>query len=86
MKDKELYHQTKQAELHEYEAKLEELKVHLSDEDVELTKKIKMAQSKLKEAKEKLVAFEKANLEDIDTHKKEIDDSFISLNIHLAMS
>lgn len=90
MNDKELYQQKKQTELDEYETQIEKLKANSSEYEAdakdELSEKIRLAELKLKEGREKLKALEKAHLEELEAHKKEIDDAFIAINIHLAMS
>lgn len=90
MKEKELYQQKKQTQLDEYEAQIEKLKANSSEYEPsgngELSEKIRLAELKIKEGREKLKAFEEANLEELEAHKKEIDDTFISINIHLSMS
>jgi uncharacterized protein YicC (UPF0701 family) len=83
MKDLELYLQTKQAQLSEYEAKLEELKEKLSKTDAnasaELDKQINTIELKLRDGKIKLEAVKKATKEDID-------EIFRTIYTHLAMS
>lgn len=90
MDEKELYQQKKQAELDQYGIKLKELKEELSafdaDANRELDKQINILELKLKEGKIKLEAFVKANKEEFESHKKAVDDAFISINTHLAMS
>ena len=90
MKDKELYVQKKQAQLEDYDARIEKLKAEAFESDMEdkstLFKQIKTAELSLKEGKERLKAFEKANKDEIEAYKKNIDDAFIEINIHLAMS
>lgn len=90
MNDKELYQQEKQAELDKYEVNLSELKNLTSEFDADanrkLDKQIERVELKIKEAKTKLEAFSKARKEEVEAHKKAIDETFIAINTHLAMS
>jgi hypothetical protein len=90
MENKEIYRQKKQAQLDECEAKIEKLKTEAFESESEakhiLYKQIDTAELKLKDGKEKLAAFENANKDEIEAYKKDIDDTFIAINIHLAMS
>ncbi|WP_419767502.1 hypothetical protein [Arcobacter sp.] len=90
MSDKELYQEQKKRQLAEYETQMKELKekasAHDSVANTKLFKQIEIVELKLKEGKAKLKAFEKASKEEIEAHKKAIDDAFIEINIHLAMS
>ncbi len=90
MNEQALYLQTKQIQLDEYEAKLKELKEEFSASDTdtmrELNEKIKSVELKIKDAKEKLKAAAKATNEEIEAHKKAIDDVFRAIYTHLAMS
>ncbi|RXJ81007.1 hypothetical protein [Arcobacter sp. F2176] len=90
MNDIELYLKTKQAQLNEYEGKLKELKSSLSPTDAkanaELDERIKTVETKLEDGKSKLEALSKATKEELDAHKKAIDESFQAIYTHLAMS
>lgn len=90
MDDKERYQQEKQAQLDKYEVNLRELKNLTSEFDADanrkLDKQIKSAELKIKEAKTKLEAFCKARKEELEADKKAIDETFIAINTHLAMS
>jgi superfamily II RNA helicase len=90
MNDKELYQQEKQAQLDKYEVNLRELKNLTSEFDADanrkLDKQIESAELKIKEAKTKLEAFCKARKEEFEADKKAIDETFIAINTHLAMS
>ena len=90
MNDKELYQQEKQAQLDKYEVNLRELKNLTSEFDADanrkLDKKIKSVELKIEEAKTKLKAFCKARKEELEAEKKAIDETFIAINTHLAMS
>lgn len=90
MNEKELYQQNRQAELDEYGMRLKELKNQISefdaDENRKLDKQINILELKLKEGKTKLEAFIKASKEEFESHKKEVDDAFMAINTHLAMS
>lgn len=90
MNEQEIYLQEKQAQLHKYELKLVELKNLTSEFDADanrkLYKKIDCVELKLKEAKTKLEAFSKARKEELEAHKKAIDETFIAININLSMS
>ena len=90
MNDQELYQQQKQAQLDKYEVNLSELKNLTSEFDADanrkLDKKIKSVELKIEEAKTKLKAFYKARKEELEAEKKAIDETFIAINTHLAMS
>ncbi len=90
MNDQELYQQQKQAQLDKYEVNLSELKNLISEFDADanrkLDKKIKSVELKIEEAKTKLKAFSKARKEELEAEKKAIDETFIAINTHLAMS
>jgi len=90
MNNIELYLQTKQAQLKEYELKLKALKEKISSSNVEakseIDKRIQAVETKIKDGKEKLDAASKASKDEIESHKKAIDDVFMAINTHLAMS
>lgn len=90
MNDRELFQHEKQAILDDYEEKLKELKemasVSNTNDNTDLDKQIKTVESKIKDAKVKLAAVGKASDEEIESHKKDIDDSFKTIYTHLAMS
>ncbi len=93
MDERALYLQTKQIQLDAYETKLGELKKKASEPDAntlseltELTQQIKTAELKLKDAKTKLEIAAKATNEEIESHKKAIDDTFREIYSRLAMS
>ena len=90
MSDKQLYQIQKERQLVQYETQIKELKEKASaydaDANTKLFKQIEIVELKLKEGKAKLNAFEKASKEEIEAHKKAIDDAFMEINIHLAMS
>jgi predicted nuclease with TOPRIM domain len=89
MDEKKLYQQKKQAQIDEYELRLKELKDQLSEFDADANRKldklIKIVEEKLEESKSRLEAISKASKEEFEAHKKVIDDSFMSINTHLAM-
>gem|GEM_PF-6183851 len=90
MNDKERYQQEKQAQLDKYEVDLSELKNLTSEFDADanrkLDKQIESVELKIREAKTKLEAFSKARKEEFEADKKAIDETFIAINTHLAMS
>ncbi|MGC9351547.1 MAG: hypothetical protein ACP5D3_06120 [Sulfurovum sp.] len=90
MNNRELYQQEKQAILDEYVEKLQELKdmASASDADAkaEFDKQIKTVELKIEEAKAALEAVGKASEEEIDAHKKAIDDTFRAIYTHMSMS
>ncbi len=90
MNDKELYRQKKQSQLDDIEARIENLKEEAlqstANTKSKLYEQIETAQLTLKEAKAKLESFEKANKDEIESHKKDIDETFMAINSRLAMS
>jgi hypothetical protein len=90
MNDRKLYQQEKQAILDDYEEELKELKEMASASNAEaqneFNKQIKTVGLEITDAKIKLEAVEKASEEEIESHKKLIDDSFMAINRGLTMS
>ena len=90
MNDRELYQQEKQAILDEYVEKLQELKEMASASDAdaksEFDKQIKTVELKIEEAKAALEAVAKASEEEIEAHKKAIDETFRAIYTHMSMS
>lgn len=90
MNDREIYQQEKQAVLDEYVEKLQELKAMAAasngDAKSEFDKQIKTVELKLKEAKAALEAVAKASDEEIEAHKKAIDDTFRAVYTGMSMS
>ncbi len=74
----------------EYVEKLQELKEMASasegDDKSEFDKQIKTVELKIEEAKAALEAVGKASEEEIEAHKKAIDDSFRAIYTHMSMS
>ncbi|MFT7004777.1 MAG: hypothetical protein ACJAWW_002142 [Sulfurimonas sp.] len=90
MNYREEYQQEKQAILDDYKEELNELKEMASasklDATPELDKEIKILEIKLKDAKAQLKAVANVSEEEVESHKKAIDDTFRSIYSHLAMS
>ena len=90
MNDRELYQQEKQAILDEYVEKLQELKAMASASDAdaksEFDKQIKAVELKIEEAKAALEAVAKASEEEIEAHKKAIDETFRAIYTGMSMS
>ena len=90
MNDRELYQQEKRAILDEYVEKLQELKAMASASDAdaksEFDKQIKTVELKIEEAKAALEAVAKASEEEIEAHKKAIDETFRAIYTHMSMS
>ncbi|WP_345977997.1 hypothetical protein [Sulfurimonas sp. HSL3-7] len=90
MNDRELYRQEKQAILDEYVEQLQELKEMASasgaDAKNEFDKQIKTVELKIEEAKAALEAVAKASDEEIEAHKKAIDETFRAIYTHMSMS
>ena len=90
MNDRELYQQEKQAILDEYVEKLQELKAMASASDAdaksEFDKQIKTVELKIEEAKAALEAVAKASEEEIEAHKKAIDETFRAIYTRMSMS
>ncbi|MDA3947201.1 MAG: hypothetical protein PF439_11045 [Helicobacteraceae bacterium] len=90
MNDREIYQQEKQAILYEYVEKLQELKEIASasngDAKSEFDKQIKTVETKLEEAKAAVEAVGKASEEEIEAHKKAIDETFRAIYTHMSMS
>jgi len=90
MNDRELYQQEKRAILDEYVEKLQELKAMASASDAdaksEFDKQIKTVELKIEEAKAALEAVAKASEEEIEAHKKAIDETFRAIYTGMSMS
>ena len=90
MNDRELYQQEKRAILDEYVEKLQELKAMASASDAEskseFDKQIKAVELKIEEAKAALEAVAKASEEEIEAHKKAIDETFRAIYTGMSMS
>jgi len=90
MNDRELYQQEKRAILDEYVEKLQELKAMASASDAdaksEFDKQIKTVELKIEEAKAALEAVAKASEEEIEAHKKAIDETFKAIYTGMSMS
>ena len=90
MNDREIYQQEKQAILDEYVEKLQELKAMASasgaESKSEFDKQIKSVELKIEEAKAALEAVAKASEEEIEAHKKAIDETFRAIYTGMSMS